>query len=281
MRKKKVTISIDSLKNRDYPIIRPGISGEISNIDGCPIPPIPTDFSEYINVNEKFGKIDKSFVYIDLLFTSNMTNVGSFTTEDFVEAITLINEVPDIINRRSGLPIENYYTTESYWISGLTEPQLDQFISYNQNSNYIVGLNYADEPSIMFSGVIDITSDFIEYVIGGMVNNTGQYISETGVIYKTYNFNRLVEDRLGIMVEIPYTEFKYKALGIKSYNSSLNALIHEDVRLGVSEVPRVQEDIFIDRGTVSVKENHLRMAEISSLGQLQQYGNGYFNIVRT
>jgi hypothetical protein len=39
--------------------------------------------------------------------------------------------------------------------------------------------------------------------------------------------------------------------------------------------PEVENQVFIDRGVVSIMDMHLRLSEIKDLGQLSRYGNGF------
>ena len=50
--------------------------------------------------------------------------------------------------------------------------------------------------------------------------------------------------------------------------------------MNLSEPPKVDEEIFIERQETSVFENHLRMGEIITLDQLVEYKNGYYNIFK-
>lgn len=51
--------------------------------------------------------------------------------------------------------------------------------------------------------------------------------------------------------------------------------------LGFAEQPRVYSDIFVERGKQGVMENNFRLGEISNTGELEYYGNKYFNIKKT
>jgi F0F1-type ATP synthase membrane subunit a len=47
---------------------------------------------------------------------------------------------------------------------------------------------------------------------------------------------------------------------------------------GIISRPEVESDVFIDRGTISVMDYHLKLSEIKNLGQLTRYGNGFYKI---
>jgi hypothetical protein len=50
--------------------------------------------------------------------------------------------------------------------------------------------------------------------------------------------------------------------------------------LGFIDEPTIYSDIFIERGKLSVMENNLRLTEIDNTGELEIYGNGFFNVIK-
>lgn len=284
MIKIKKRIGLEQFINRSYPTIRQGVNQDV-NVDenGCPIQPLNVDIEGYINQNPKYGKIDKSFIVFPIFFRQIIDDMGLYTDEAYEEADNLINQAQDPYKRLTGLPVENYYTFNGAISSGLTESQLERVESYNQTNPYIVDLNVDDLPSKGFTGVISFDDESVTYVIGGEVDNTGDYISNTGVIYETFfNRTRIITDAItGELVEILVTTFKYFTKGYKDYNVDLFANIKEDKYLGVVFPPQVDNDVFVDRGTVNVMERHLKMSEIDSVEQLAKYGQGFYNITKT
>ena len=51
--------------------------------------------------------------------------------------------------------------------------------------------------------------------------------------------------------------------------------------MGVVFTPKVYEDVFIERQKMNVYEIHSRLSEINTLGDLIDYNNGFYNIVKT
>jgi len=51
--------------------------------------------------------------------------------------------------------------------------------------------------------------------------------------------------------------------------------------LGFVDEPTIYSDIFVDRGKLGVMEKNFRLSEIESTGELENYGNGYFNIIES
>ena len=48
--------------------------------------------------------------------------------------------------------------------------------------------------------------------------------------------------------------------------------------IGFVEEPTIYSDIFVERGKQSVSERNLRLGEIDSVGEIEVYGNGFFNV---
>lgn len=273
-------ISLEPFINRDYPIIRAGIDTiTATDNNGNIVETIPLGADEYVNENEKYGKIDRSFIYFPIYFTQSFENIGLFTNEPFIAADDLINSEPDYFTRKTGLNVEYYYTFDEYLVTGSTESQIEVVQLYSQNNPYVVGLNVSDTPSLEFTGVLSVTTDSVIYVIGGQLDNSGNYIPNTGIIYETFLYDKLIQNPLtGEYSEIPYTTFKYYTKGIRDYNTVLMALIHEEKYLNVINEPTIDNDLLFDRGIVNVNERHLRMSEIDSVEQLIKYNQNYFNV---
>jgi len=276
----KKRIALESFINREYPPLRQGFDSS-TNVDekGCPIKPFDVNVEDYISDNPNYGKIDKSFIYFPIFIQQKYDDMGLYTDLDYIESDVLINEALDSYIRKTGLPVQNYYTIEDTLVTGLTESNLDVVRSYNENNPYIINFNLFPLPSQGFTGVIEIKEDSIVYVVNGDVDNVGKYIPETGVILETFTFTRTLKDPItGELKNIPLTTFRYYTKGFRDYNTSLSAIVHEEKYLGVIETPRVDNDVLIDRGTVNVNERHLKMSEIDSVEQLKKYGQGFFNV---
>jgi hypothetical protein len=275
----KKRICLEDFLNKDYPIVRPGISKKLLDQNGCPIPEIPINAEDYINENEKYNKIDKSFINLLVHFEQTFDNIGIFTNEEFIPSDEIINSEPDYFTRISGLNIENYYTFDEYLVTGFTESQVEVVASYNENNPFIVNLNVSDTPSSEFTGVLEFKDSSVVYVIGGALN-LGQYVPNTGVIYETSLTPRIVQNPLtGEYRAIDLTTFKYYTKGIRDYNTVLQALIHEEKFLNIVFEPTIDNDVVVDRGTVNISERHLKLSEIDSVGQMVKYGQNFFNVV--
>jgi hypothetical protein len=48
--------------------------------------------------------------------------------------------------------------------------------------------------------------------------------------------------------------------------------------IGVINPPKINIDVFIDRGSNLSFDRHVKLGEIKSLNDLESYGNGYYKI---
>jgi hypothetical protein len=70
---------------------------------------------------------------------------------------------------------------------------------------------------------------------------------------------------------------RFVSEGWNDTNSTLSAYIRKDYMMGIVFPPEIQSDLFIDRDSISVYDNHLKLGEIRDLEGLVDYGNGFFN----
>ena len=57
-------------------------------------------------------------------------------------------------------------------------------------------------------------------------------------------------------------------------------IVKEEHLLKISMQPEVQSNIFIERGKNSAYERIQRIGEVDNLGDLENYGYGFFNVVK-
>lgn len=70
----------------------------------------------------------------------------------------------------------------------------------------------------------------------------------------------------------------YETSGLTKTNSIETEKIKLDYLIGVINKPKINIDVFIDRGSNSSFDKHMRLADIKTLSDLETYGNGYFKI---
>jgi hypothetical protein len=195
---------------------------------------------------------------------------------------------------------------DDYWvyagkITGSTDSKITDVRSYNGTQPYITGLdvdkttytNYLDNtidgktrvtaqdvPMIPYRSTVQSTGT--TYVLDADDNiNIGTPNQTTGILYTDYSgTSRNVTDEFGITYSIPITNMQFNGEGWNETNTSLSAITKEEYLFGITTPPEVQSDVFIERGTTTVFEKHLRLSEIESLEHLERYNNGFYILVK-
>lgn len=281
MKNKYIEIPLEDFINREYPKEANSINKNDNFVKECPSNDNSIKIENNPQDNPKYGKIDKSFINIMLFITCDYKAFGVYTDQTFIEKMILKTGEPDYIIRNPDLGLQNYLNSETLpIITGNTDSKLELVETYNATTPYIVGLNVSDDISTFFTGVLKLTEEYVEYVINGDVDSTGGYIQNSGIVYKTYfNETREVFDStVSEFRDIPLTEFKYFPQEYTSENNDLYAMVKDERLKNYVEIPTIKNDVFIDRGDLSVEENHLRMSEISSVEQLVRYNRNFFNV---
>ena len=144
----------------------------------------------------------------------------------------------------------------------ITQQYLEDYTTLTGNTNDTIigflgiGKSRIDElliygSSNQYSG-ITITSDYTGYTLDNLyyMDYPDGYIHITGT---TASFDYQDEQYNGMMTRNEYF-------------------------IGYIEDPVIFSDIYVERGKMGIMERNLRLSEIENTGELQIYGNGYFNI---
>ena len=235
-----------------------------------------------------------SEVPVDYTILTNKLEEEGFSFP-FMNGITPINfdnyltPTDKLVLRLPNKTLTQYYYYGNNPLTGSTDSKIDDVRSYKRNVPYIAGFNINEESYLNYQGnnTIDgvnrVTNigepkvyvfDAIDDLTIGMPNQT------TGIQYKDFSASTINGDLLPAGIDLPPTTFRFISEGWNQTNTSLSALVKEEFLFGIISRPEVENDVFIDRGVVSVLDYHLRLSEIKNLGQLQQYGNGYYRIDR-
>lgn len=297
----KRTINLGALRNYRTPLVYQLLTKELRQKGCC----VGLNNKQVIlqnaeNFDSSWGKLDFEYIHINVFLTQNIDDMGIFTDAEYVDepvdytllfdtysAFTLPLPANVIFSGVSNDPYIRYFARLSgqvesdFYASGgtinaLTDNKLYYVTSYNQNNPFIPLLNLSDDPTNYFVGVDSITATFTAYTIDAQITN----ILGTGLHYYTYNFDRLIyNSNINNYFSIPYTEVIYQSEGWNSNNTSLSALTKEEIYFGIVFPQKVENNVFIQRGAVSVFEKHSRLRSINTLKLLEIYGNGYYNLV--
>lgn len=173
-------------------------------------------------------------------------------------------------------------------VTGTTQDKLHLVKTYDPTQPYMVGTN----------GVTDVYTDIdgvnhVKYIIDGikyhtkLIKDISTQNKPLGV--KSWNFNNPINSTKSyrpntnegtssaIEPDNVYpTTFEYTT---QPYNDITSYFVFkEEVKMGVVFTPKVEEDVFIERQSISVFEPQIRLGEINTLEGLETYNNGYYNI---
>lgn len=215
-------------------------------------------------------------IYIKIPLTQNIEDLGMST---------------DIPTDESDIYQKDYQT---YYKKGgriimASDSNLEAVRSYKEGKPYIEGFDitkgvYNNYEGQSINGASRVTStgttedNEITYVIDANKDvNIGTSGQTSGILYVDYPIEGL-EINSTLDVNEMTTRVEYMSEGWNRSNTSIDPQIQEEYLLGIISTPEVNNDVFIDRGSVSILDKHLRLSEIESLTHLTKYGNGFYNI---
>jgi hypothetical protein len=157
-----------------------------------------------------------------------------------------------IFNGDSLNNIENQISDINILITGHTKSRLSELSLYGTNE-YQVGV-----PVIKYGDIFGVLDD----VGNGYTGYTIQ-----GIKYFDYPEN--------ITIYIAPTS------GITSEMISSSAITKEEHMMHVVSQVEIQTDVFVERGKNSVYERIQRIGEVQNLDEMEEYGNGFFDLRKT
>jgi len=250
---------------------------------------LPKEFIPKGTISKDTGKLVDYKPLIDILgYTANFEFIKN---SNYKPVFNKDNFSYDV--RYSDKTKKDYYQ-KGISVSGITDDKLEavRTYGYTGDSQYIVG-NIVDTigyynftgKTIVGSNMVISNTDFNPIVYGELIdvndknllNITPPYV-EDGIIYHTFiNNTRIVTDEFTTET-IPTTKIYYKGQGMNETNMDMSAMTREEYLLYITQPPKVESDVFIERGGSTVFGQHGRLAEINTLEQLERYGNGYYKI---
>jgi len=153
----------------------------------------------------------------------------------------------------------NNFTTIPFTITGYTKSSINDLEVYGNKSTLYAGKYKIGVPVTGTSGNVGI-------FWGASANG----------IYTAYTIN-----------DIDYydysdgtTIFAVQSSGLTSDMLVCSALTKNEVLLNIIDEAEVQSDIFIERGKQSGLERIVRLGEVDNIGDLTNYGYGFFNVIK-
>ena len=245
-------------------------------------------------VSSDTGKLVDYTLLIDKL-KSNGINTFNFSINPNASVTTVKSTLsPD--TRNAGYNLSTYIS-KGIDISGYTESRIENSHSYGftGDSRLIVGRDVNVEPYYNFTGgtvngVSKVISNvnknpliYTEYANSSDVHYgkiTPPY-QDNGILFMsvtafTYDNYAITDDE----DEITITKMFYKGQSFNLTNVGLYAATREEYLLYITTPPKVESDVFIERGGISVMPMHGQLAEINTLEQLEKFGNGFYKITK-
>jgi hypothetical protein len=145
----------------------------------------------------------------------------------------------------------NNYVTVPFTVSGLTKSRITELALYG-TPKYQVGVPVVKNGQI-WGAISDMNLIFTAYTV--------QEIN-----YYDYNDGTTI--------------FFEQSSGFTENNLSQRPITKEEVLLRVIDQPQIQTDVFVERGKNSAYERIQRLGEVDNLGDMINYGYGFFNVTK-
>ncbi len=255
-----------------------------------------------------YGAVTATSFYINVMISQNIDDMGLFTDIEFaptysgnttpIDYTILIDKLSasgitfpfmsgitptsaqtgtSITTRVTGSVASDYFIYTNNTITGETGSKVEDVRAYSRLEPYILNFDTNTGTYINFTGgtvngVNRVTSlgNPKTYVFDVDVNdsNIGTTGQTNGLLYRDYTGATNA------------TVVSYIGEGWNETNTSLSAITKEEYLFGIISKPEVKSDVFIDRGITTIFEKHLKLSEISNLGELMRYGKGYYRVIK-
>jgi hypothetical protein len=147
------------------------------------------------------------------------------------------------------------YTTIPFFITGYTESSISDLIQYGPVSSLIGG----------------------KYIYGPVTGSTGlvgEFIGpDPSGLYTAYTINNITyydyED---------FTIYVVESSGFTQNDLILSAITKNEALLNVVDELQVLSNVYVERGVYAPLESVMRLGEVDSVGDLEKYGYGFFNV---
>jgi hypothetical protein len=156
----------------------------------------------------------------------------------------------DAVNEISAQTSNNYVTVP-FTISGLTKSRITELALYG-TPKYQVGVPVIKNGQI-WGAISDMNLIFTAYTV-------------QEVNYYDYNDGTTI--------------FFEQSSGFTENNLSQRPITKEEVLLRVIDQPQIQTNVFVERGKNSAYERIQRLGEVDNLGDMINYGYGFFNVTK-
>lgn len=249
--------------------------------------------------------LDLSSYSIDWGDGSLLENITKFSPEYITHAYLSQGEYVIKLTQNTPWGINTVEKTVSIPFSGLTIPNPNGTAYFSPNVGSWSGTKISYD--YIFTGDSEnnvesqVSSNYtsVPFLISGYTKSRLTELKQYGPV--PYIVNKIITDYLGeffgVVNEITNTYTGYTIQNIKYFDYLDNItifivessgftsdwlvsepIIKDESLINIVYAPEVQSDIFIERGKNSVLERIQRLGEVDNLGDLENYGYGFFKL---
>lgn len=168
--------------------------------------------------------------------------IGTSVSYDYIFSGDAVNEV--------SAQTSNNYISIPFTVSGLTKSRVNELALYG-SPKFQVGVPVISNGQI-WGAISDMNPTFTAYTING--TDYYDYSDGTSIFFQ-------------------------QSSGLTENNLTAEPITKDEVLLKVMDQPQVQTNVFIERGKNSAYERIMRLGEVDNLGDMINYGYGFFNVV--
>ena len=170
--------------------------------------------------------------------------IGTSVSYNYIFSGDAINEV--------SAQTSNNYVSIPFTISGITKSRINELKTYGTLSiNDRIGLPVISNGQI-WGAITDVTSIYTAYTVNTV--NYYDYIDGTTIYFE-------------------------QSSGLTDNNLTAVPITKDEVLLKVIDQAQVQTNVFVERGKNSAYERIQRLGEVDNLGDMINYGYGFFNVI--
>jgi hypothetical protein len=170
--------------------------------------------------------------------------IGTSVSYNYIFSGDAVNEV--------SAQTSNNYVSIPFTISGITKSRINELKTYGTLSiNDRIGLPVISNGQI-WGAITDVTSIYTAYTVNTV--NYYDYIDGTTIYFE-------------------------QSSGLTDNNLTAVPITKDEVLLKVIDQAQVQTNVFVERGKNSAYERIQRLGEVDNLGDMINYGYGFFNVI--
>jgi hypothetical protein len=146
----------------------------------------------------------------------------------------------------------NNYVTVPFTISGLTKSRINELKPYgNLTIDERIGLPIISNGQI-WGAITNVTDIYTAYTVNSV--SYYDYVDGTTIFFEPSS-------------------------GLTEYNLTATPITKDEVLLKVMDQVQIQTNVFVERGKNSAYERVQRLGEVDNLGDMLNYGYGFFNVI--